>query len=118
MERVVHGRGVGSRVLGPEQVGPPDGADEQRAAGQEQERLVGARRVGDGVADVLGRVARGVERPEPDRTDIERLAVAGRPVLVAQLRPGADDVRRAGQRRELAAARDVVVVEVRLDDVR
>ena len=34
-----------------------------------------------------------------------------------QLRPGPDDVGRPGQRREVAAARDVVVVEVGLDDV-
>ena len=38
-------------------------------------------------------------------------------MLVAELGAGPDDVGRAGQRREVAAARDVVVVEMRLDDV-
>ena len=38
-------------------------------------------------------------------------------MVVREPRPGADHVRRAGQRGELAAAGDVVVVEVRLDDV-
>ena len=71
----------------------------------------------DGVADVLGRVPGRVERPEADRPDLEGLAVADRAVLVCQLGAGADDVGRAGQGREVAAARDVVVVEVGLDDV-
>ncbi len=108
-----YGRGV----LGAEQVGPPDRPDQQRAAGQQQERLVGARRVGDRIADVLGRVPGRVERPEAEGPDVERLAVADRPVLVRELGAGADDVGRTGQRGELAAARDVVVVEMGLDDV-
>ena len=58
----------GRRVLGAEQVGPPDRPDQQRAPGQQQERLVGARRVGDGIADVLRRVPGRVERPEADRS--------------------------------------------------
>jgi hypothetical protein len=54
---------------------------------------------------------------EPEGPDVERLAVARAAVLVAQLGPCPDDVRRPGQRGELTAARDVVVVEMRLDDV-
>ena len=38
-------------------------------------------------------------------------------VVVGQPGSGADDMRRPGQRRELAAARHVVVVEMGLDDV-
>ena len=117
MERVVHVRRVRPGVFGAEQVGPPDRPDQQRAAGQQQERLVGTRGVGHGVADVLGRVPGRVERPEADRPDVEGLAVADRAVLVRQLGAGADDVGRTGQRREVAATRDVVVVEMGLDDV-
>ena len=73
-------------VFRAEQVGPPDRPDQQRAPGQQQERLVRTRRVRDGVADVLGRVPGRVERPEADRPDLERLAVAGRPVLVCAAR--------------------------------
>ena len=49
------------------------------------------------------------------RPDLERGAVGQAAMLVAQLGAGPDDVGRAGQGRELAAAGDVVVVEVRLD---
>ena len=47
----------------------------------------------------------------------QAVAVARAAMLVAQLGPRPDDVRRSGQRSELTAARDVVVVEMRLDDV-
>ena len=104
-------------MLRAEQVGPPDSADQQRAAGQQQERLVGPGGVRDGIADVLRGVPRRVERPEADRADLEGLAVAQPAGARGELGAGADDVGRAGQRRELATARDVVVVEVRLDDV-
>src|SRR5207253_5565834 len=67
--------------------------------------------------DVFGRVARRVAGGEPEAADVERLAIADRAVLVAELRAGADHVARPGQRGEVATARDVVVVEVRLDDV-
>ena len=117
VERVVHVRRVRPGVFRAEQVGPPDRPDQQRAPGQQQEGLVGTRRVRHRVADVLGRVPRRVERPEADGPHLEGLAVADRPVLVRQLRPGPDDVGRAGQRREVAATRDVVVVEMGLDDV-
>ena len=117
MERAIHRRRVRAGVLRAEQVRPPDGADEQRAAGQQQERLVGTGRVGHRVADVLGGMAGRVERREPDRTELERVAVAGGPMLVAELGAGTDDVARTGQRGELAAARHVIVVEVGLEDV-
>ena len=70
VERAVHRRRERPGVLGAEQVRPPDGPDQQRPAGQDQERLVGPRRVGNGIADVLGRVA-GCRASEPDRTDVE-----------------------------------------------
>ena len=60
---------------------------------------------------------RRVERPEPERADVEALPVAHRPMLVTELRPRADHVRRAGQRGKIPTARHVIVVEVRLHDV-
>ncbi len=104
VERAVHRRGERRGVLRAEQVGPPDRADQQRAAGQQQERLVGPGRVGDRVADVLRRVAGRVERPEADRADVERVAVA-RPAGArgASSRAGADDV---ASRRSAPRARD------------
>ena len=118
VEGAVHRRGERLGVFGAEKVRPPDRAHEHRAAREQQERLVGARRVGDGVADVLGCVAGRGQGAEADRPDVERLRVGQRAVHVRQLGAGPDDVRRACQRGELTAARHVVVVEVRLDDMR
>ena len=100
-----------------EEVRPPDRADEQRAAGEQEQRLGGPVHVGHGKGDVLRRVAGGLEDREPQGAHVEGLAVMHRPVLVGKLRAGADHVAGAGQRGQLAAAGDVIVVEVRLDDV-
>ena len=70
-DRSEHRPGVWQRVVRSEEVGPADGADEQRPAGEQQERLLGTRRVGDGVGDVLGRVAGGLEGREAQGADIE-----------------------------------------------
>src|SRR5258706_11932106 len=67
---------------------------------------------------MLGGMARRVASGKPQRPHVERLRVADRPVLVAELRADPDDMPRPGQRGELATARDVVVVEVCLDHVR
>ena len=117
VERPVHIVGVGHRVLLAEQVRPPHGADEQRAAGEQERRVLAPRGVGDRVDDVLRRVAGRVAGHEPQGADVERGAVSQRPMLVGEGGPGPDQVGRAGQRGKLAAARDVVVVEMRLDDV-
>ena len=116
VEGAVHLVRERDRVGLPEQVGPSDGADEQRTATEEGHRLVGAGRVGEGVDDVLGRVPGRVERGEPQPPDLERRAVGEAAVLVAELGAGPDDVGGTGQGREFAAAGDVVVVEVRLHD--
>ncbi len=87
MERAMHVGGIGPRVLRAEQVGPPDRADQQRATGQDQYRLVGPRRVGDRVADVLRRVPGRVERPEAERAHLDRVAIDGRRVLVGEVGP-------------------------------
>ena len=73
-------------MLRAEQVGPADRADEQGAAGEQQGRIRAAAGVGDGIGDVLGRMAGRVEGCEPQRPDVERLAVADRSVLVARAR--------------------------------
>ena len=64
MERVEHLLGIGPGVLGTEQVRPADRPDQQRTAGEHQDRLVGPARVGDRVGDVLGGVAGRVDDPE------------------------------------------------------
>ena len=117
MERVEHRLGVRAGVLGAEEVGPADGADQERAAGEHQHRRVGTAQVRNRVGDVLGRVPRRVEHLEAQPADGDRLAVAHRPVLVAELGARADDVLGAGRRGELPPARHVVVVEMGLDHV-
>ena len=117
VERVVHRVGVRDGVGGTQQVRPPDRADQQRPAGQERDRLACPARVGQLVGHVLRGVARCVERGEAQLAHVERVAVVDRPVLVLELGPGPDDVLGAGQGGQVAGARDVVVVEVRLDDV-
>jgi hypothetical protein len=118
VERVVHLGRVGDGVLRAEQVGPSDRPDQERAAGQQQEGLIRARGVRDCVAHVLGGVARRIERSEADRPHLEDLAVVGRAMLVTQLGARPDEMRGASQRRKVPPARDVVVVEMRLDDMR
>ena len=117
VERAIHRGGVRAGVLRAEQVGPTHRAHEQRPAGQQQERLVRAGQVGDRVADVLGGVAGRVEGREPDRSEVERVAVTSRLVGVAELGAGPDDMACTGQRGELVATRHVVVVEVGLEHV-
>ncbi len=117
VERVIHRRGQRPSLVRAEQIRPPDRADEHRSAGQEQERLVRPGRVGDRIADVLGRMAGRRKGPEADRPDVERLAVGQRPVLVGELGTRPDEVSGSGQRGEVTTARHVVVVEVGLDDV-
>ena len=58
-----------------------------------------------------------VEGLDPERAEIERLAVPDRAVLVTKLRANPDDVARTGRGHQLAPARHVVVVEMGLDHV-
>ncbi len=117
MERVIHRSGQRPGSIRAEEVRPPDRADEHRSAGQQQERLVRAGRVGDRIAHVLGRMAGRGQGPEADRPDVERLTVGQRPVLVGEFGTGPDQVGGSGQRGEITPTRHVVVVEVGLDDV-
>ena len=117
VERVMHRDGVVVGVLLAEEVRPSDGADEQGAAGEQERGILATAEIGDRVRDVLGGVTGGVAGGESERAHIEGIAVADRPVLVAQLRPRPDHVAGSGLRRKVAAARDVVVVKVGLDDM-
>ncbi len=113
----MHRPGVVVGVLLAQEVRPADRPDEQRAAAEQERGVLAAAQVGDLVRDMLGSVAGRVAGREPQRADVERLAVARRGVVVAKLRSGADHVPRPGQGREVAPARDVVVVEMGLDDM-
>jgi hypothetical protein len=117
MERPEHRGCVRPRVLRAQQVRPADGPDEQRAAREQEERLIGAGRVGHGVRDVLRRVPRRVEHRELEAADHDPVTTADRPVLVCELRACPDHVDGARDRSQLPRARHVVVVEVRLEDV-
>ena len=79
------------RCVGSEQVRPPDGSDEQRAAGEHQDRLVGAGRVGHRVGDVTracGPVCRGPSRRRPP--DLDRVVAAHAAGVIAKLGAGPD----------------------------
>ena len=112
----MHLMGIRDRVGLAQQVRAPDRAHQQGTAAEQRDRFVRAGGVGDRVDDVLRRVPRRVERGESQPSDIEGGAVGQAAVLISELGPGTDHVGGTGQRREFAAARDVVVVEVRLDD--
>ncbi len=66
---------------------------------------------------MLGRVTWRLQRGHAQAPDVDGLAVADRLEGGAKLGCGADDVRGAGQRGQLAGTRDVVVVEVGLQHV-
>ncbi len=116
VQRVVHGVGVRHGVPGPQQVGPADRADQERAAAEHGGRLGRAIEVGDRVGHVLGGVARGVERREPQPARVDGGVIREPSMVVAEGRALPDRMRGAGEGGEIPCARDVVVVEVRLDD--
>ena len=81
------------------QVGPRDVADEQRVAGQHRPRLVAAVAVDQRERGVLGAVARGVQRTDGQRAELELPAVVERLVVVLGLGVAVDVDRRARRRR-------------------
>jgi hypothetical protein len=107
-----------------EQVGPADRAVQQRSAGEDPDDAAGravrnwlsggfhgVRKMGEGVA-------RRGDHPDPeDVADGDEVAVAQRHAVEAHRVVGVDVVRRAGSPCQGEVAGDVVVVQVRLEDV-
>ena len=68
----------GARVGRPGQVGPPDGADEERVARQHEPRLRPARLVGNNETEALGRMAGRMEHADHNVPADELLPVGER----------------------------------------
>ena len=88
VQRTVHVEGVRSGVLGAQQVGPADGADEHRSAREDRHRVIARAGAGiaDGVADMLRGVTGRLQHGQTEAPDIDGLAVAHRPEGRAQSR--------------------------------
>ena len=98
------------------EVGPGRVADEERVAREHEPRLVGARRVDDGEAAVLGPVARRVDRADPRPFPTASSSPSSeRVVRVLDLGGGVDAHRDAVLEREAAVPGDVVGVRVGLE---
>jgi hypothetical protein len=99
-----------------QQIGPPDVADEERVAGEDEPRLLGAGAVADQQAEALGRVAGGVEDPHEVVAQLDLLAIAERYEREGH-RGGLVQVDGcAGRGRQRASAGRMVGVDVRLED--
>jgi hypothetical protein len=100
-----------------EQVGAARVAREQTAAAKERRRLVPILPV-QGIAEVVWRMSRRLYDAETQRADLDVVAFAYRAMCVVKRVSGAGDDGRAGLRHQLARACDVIVVDVRLQNVR
>ena len=99
-----------------QQVGTPRAADHQAAAGDDSRRLflpVGPDKVGQ----VLGGVARGLHRDQPDRPDPDLVALAQSNVRELEAASRRNGDAGSGRRTDLEGAGDVVVVDVGLQHV-
>ena len=109
-----------------EQVGPADVADEHEVASGRAHRLAGRGLVGHQERQMLGRVAGGVQHLDVHAAhrdvvavlDQRRACLSGEPVLPAFVTLTGQVETRAGALGQLAAARDVIGVDVRLGHVR
>lgn len=117
------GEPVGGPVLRPgeligpgriHQVGAAHRAEEQGPAGEDGDLLVAD---GDDVGQVRRRVAGGVDRRDRERSGGDALAVADAVALEANRVVGVENVGGATVLGECQPARDVVVVNVRLEHV-
>lgn len=100
-------------VLGAQQVGTAGRAVQHRPAGEHAAHRVGG--VVQHVADVVVSMPRGVHDPQPDRPDIDHVAIADSAALVADLITGRNQVFGIDGTGEVQTAGDVVVVDVRLE---
>ena len=120
-ERALLVRGERVRQHRPEQVRPPDRADQQAAAGEDGARhvgiLAGRARLGHEPGEVLRRVAGRRPGRQPEPADLQPVALVRRPVLeLVAAAPRRDDLR-TGRGPGLQRPGQVVVVDVRLEDV-
>jgi len=99
------------------EVRPRGVADEQGVPGEQDPWLVAALGVDQQEGEVLGPVPRRRQRTDAHGADLDHVAVAQAAVLVLDARVRGDPDRRAGRGHEAPAARDVVGVVVRLEDV-
>ena len=116
--------GVGDPGRFLEQVGAADVADEDEVAGDDPDRLIGGRAIGHQKTEMLGGVARGVNRGERDVADgnhvviVEERHLRVRPEAVLPLggAAAAEIHPRPGGGRQLAEPGDEIGVNVGLGD--
>lgn len=100
-----------------DQVGAADGADQQRAAGEHGDgRAVLLQHVGGVVRGVAGR-RQCAQGQAGGGVDLAAVAVVHGDAVVGDAGPGGDEVGGARDAGQFQAAGDVVVVDVRLDDL-
>ena len=98
------------------QVGPAGVADQERVAGQDHPRVVGSGVVGDQVGVMRLSVSGGRDRLELGVADVDDLAVCERVVVEVDARALRQVRGRAGAGDQIGQARDVVGLNVRLED--
>ena len=102
---------------GTAEVGASDGADEERVAGEDEPRLGGTRVVGHEQADRVGGVAGRVAGLQLDVAEADHVAVGERRVREGHPGRAVHVDGGLGGGGEVAVARDVIGVRVRLDHV-
>ena len=114
VETLVEGRGGAL----PSEIRPAHVAHEQRVPGQHEPRLLTTRQVGHEQADAVGGMSGRVYGLDTHRADGNRLAIGNRRVRIGGLRRRVD--MDAGSRlgRQRLIAREMIGVDVGLDDMR
>ena len=99
-------------------IGPADGADEQRVAGQHEPWLGPALQVGHEQADALGRVARRVQHLDARVAELDLVPVAERRERTGDVCRFVQAVPAPVCSRQRSTAGPVIGVHVRVDDMR
>ena len=107
-----------SGVLGAEKVDASDLPNEKSAAREEVLRIVGTPQVGYEIRDVLRRMSRRRDASDEKLAHFDRISVRVRCVRIHQCRARSSVDGDRAQVGEGARARDIVVVDVRLERVR
>jgi len=105
------------RELWPQQVNARDLSDEERTAREEVLRVVRAAQVRDEIGDVLGSVSRRRNTTDRELADVDDVAVRVRHMWIREFGVGAGMQRDRPKLRKRRRARDVVVVNVRLERI-